>query len=172
MGVIDSRGVPLFREVQRFRSWIFYLPIAIVTVVVWWKFYEQVIRGRPQGTEPLPNWAAWTLAIVFGLGFPAFAFLVRLVTEVVPGELSVRLYPFRTVRFPVADIRSLEVREYSPLREFGGWGVRVGPGGKAYNAYGNLGVQLVLADGRRVLVGSQRPQELEAALRAAGYRDG
>jgi hypothetical protein len=165
-----SSGVVLFREVQRFRHWIFWLPIVIVTFVVWWQFVEQVVRGRPQGTEPLPDWAAWALAIVFGLGFPAFALLVRLVTEVFPGELSVRLYPFRRVRFPVSEIRSAEVREYSPLREFGGWGVRVGPGGKAYNAYGNRGLQLVLSDQRRVLIGSQSPEELEAALRVAGFK--
>jgi len=55
------------------------------------------------------------------------------------------------------------------MREFGGWGIRTsGDGGRAYNAYGNMGVQLVLTDGKRVLVGTQRAEELLAALRLAG----
>lgn len=162
------QSVLIFREVQRLRTWIFWLPIAIVTFVVWWQFVEQVLRGHPQGSEPLPDWAAWVLAIVFGLGFPIFALSLRLITEVVPGELRVRLYPFPRVRFPLDEIETAEVREYSPLREYGGWGVRSGPGGKAYNAYGNRGLQLVVRGGRRVLIGSQRPEELEAALRVAG----
>lgn len=166
-----ASDVAIFHEVQRFRMWMFWLPIVIVTFVVWWQFTEQIIRGHPQGTQPVPDWAAWLLAIVFGLGFPAFALLVRLVTVVVPGELSVRLYPFRPVRFPLVQIKSAEARDYSPLREFGGWGIRMGPGGKAYNAYGERGVQLVLADGRRVLIGSQRADELAQVLHSHGVAD-
>jgi hypothetical protein len=163
--------LPVFREVQRFRMWIFWLPIAIVTFVVWWQFTEQIILGHPQGTEPIPNWAAWVLALVFGLGFPAFALLIRLIIEVTGAALVVRLFPFRPVPLPLGEIKSAEARDYSPLREFGGWGVRTGPGGKAYNAYGNRGVQLVMVDGRRILVGSQRAEELAALLHARGVAD-
>ncbi|MBC7293528.1 MAG: hypothetical protein H5T84_05435, partial [Thermoleophilia bacterium] len=160
----------LFREVQRFRQWIFWLPVIAVTTIIWWQFVEQVIRRHPQGSEPLPDWAAWVLTLVFGLGFPAFAALVRLITEVRSGELVVQLFPFRPKVIPLDTVASAQVREYSPIREFGGWGVRVSLHGRAYNAYGTRGVQLVLTDGSRVLIGSQRPEELEAALRLAGLR--
>jgi hypothetical protein len=33
---------------------------------------------------------------------------------------------------------------------------------------GDRGVQLVLQDGKKVLIGSQRPEELAAALQSAG----
>ena len=91
----EQADPPLFREEQRFRMWMFWVPIAIVTVVVWWQFTEQIIRDNPQGSQPIPDWAAWVLAIVFGLGFPAFALVVRLVTEVYSSELAVRVFPFR-----------------------------------------------------------------------------
>jgi hypothetical protein len=159
----------LFREVQRFRQWFLYVPIAVVTGVVWWEFIQQIVLGRTVGDEPIPDWMAWALTIVFGLGFPAFAAMVRLVTEVRPGELVVRLFPFRAKRIPTAEIASAETREYSPMREYGGWGVRVSRGsGRAYNAAGTQGVQLVLADGSRVMIGSQQPEQLLAAIRAAG----
>jgi len=160
---------PLFQEIQRFKQWFFYVPVAIVTGVVWWQFIQQVVMGRPVGEEPIPDWLAWFLTIVFGLGFPAFAATVRMITEVRTGEVSVRLYPFRPTVIGLARVASAECREYSPLREYGGWGVRVSRrSGRAYNASGNQGVQLVMRDGQRILIGTQLPEQLLAALRAAG----
>jgi hypothetical protein len=164
----DQAVPPLFREAQRLRMWMFWVPIAIVTFVVWWQFTEQIIRSNPQGSQPIPDWAAWVLTIVFGLGFPAFALVVRVVTEVRPGWMRVGLYPFRAARIDLAEIENAEVREYSAMREFGGWGVRVGRSGKCYSAYGTQGVQLWLKGDTRILIGTQRVDELAAALRAAG----
>ena len=159
---------PLFREAQRFRMWMFWVPIAIVTFVIWWQFTEQIIRSNPQGSQPIPDWAAWVLAIVFGLGFPAFAVVVRVFTEVRPGWLSVGLYPFSTACIDLAEIENAEVREYSAMREFGGWGIRTGRSGKCYSAYGTQGVQLWLKGDKRILIGTQKVDELAAALRTAG----
>ena len=62
---------PIYREVQHFfRQWIFLLPIAAVTVIVWYEFVQQVVLGNPQGEQPIPNGLAWALTVVFGLGFP------------------------------------------------------------------------------------------------------
>ena len=74
------------------------------------------------------------------------------------------LWPTRRIRF--AEIIGLEVRRYNPLLEYGGWGVRLGPRGWGYMTTGNEGVQLRLRKGIPVLIGSARPRELEAAIRA------
>ncbi|MFH0915146.1 MAG: DUF6141 family protein [bacterium] len=175
MNASDDAGVaggtaalPLFQEVQRFRQWFFYVPLLIATGVVWWLFAEQIILGHPRGSRPIPDSAAWILAILFGFGFPVFALVVRLITEVRPGLLWVRLIPFGSKRISTGEIERAQTREYSPLREFGGWGIRISRNGRAYNAYGNTGVQLVLTDGSRVLIGTQKPEELLDALRLAG----
>jgi hypothetical protein len=162
---------PIYREVQQFfRQWIFLLPVAAVTVIVWYEFVQQVVLGQPQGDQPIPDSLAWALTIVFGLGFPALGVAIRLVTEVRQNELMVRLYPFRRVQIPMEMISQAVVRQYSPIRDYGGWGIRVSRhNGRAYNAYGNEGVQLVLANGALILVGTQKPQELVAALHAAGF---
>lgn len=67
-------------------------------------------------------------------------------------------------RIKFADIASAETRTYRPLVEHGGWGFRMGRDGKAYNARGDEGVQLVLISGERVLIGSQRAGELERLI--------
>jgi Family of unknown function (DUF6141) len=166
--VVDTATPPLFREVQRFRQWFFWVPILVVTGIIWWQFGQQVLLGHPQGSRPVPDPVAWILTLVFGLGFPAFALVVRMITEVRPGSLSVRLAPLGSKRIPVRGIQSAQAREYSPMREFGGWGIRVSKDGRAYNAHGTVGVQLVLTDGSHILIGTQQPEELLAALRAAG----
>lgn len=74
------------------------------------------------------------------------------------------LWPTRRIGF--AEIVGLEVRRYNPLLEYGGWGVRLGPNGWGYMTSGNEGVQLRLRKGLPVLIGSTRPRELEAAIRA------
>ena len=165
----DGAAPPLFREVQSFRIWMFWVPIAVVAVLVWYELYQQVFRDNPSGTQPIPDWAAWVLAIVFGVGLPVFGLALRLITEVGPADVWVRVFPFRGTRIPLADIKEAEVRQYSAQREYGGWGVKVtARSGRAYTAFGDVGVQLWLKEEQRVLVGSQRANDLVAALRQAG----
>ncbi len=114
--------------------------------------------------------AGWLMAFAVLLAAFAVAYTFRLVTEVRDGELCVRfpfLLPFVTIRLPLADVRTAEVRNYNAVLEYGGWGLRFGWKGWAFNARGNRGVQLVMASGRRILIGSQRPEELLRAIEAA-----
>ncbi len=74
------------------------------------------------------------------------------------------LFPLYRRRIRLADITAAEAVTYSPLVEYGGWGIKGLPGNSAINARGNRGVRLTLRDGRRILIGSQRPDELAAAL--------
>jgi hypothetical protein len=63
-------------------------------------------------------------------------------------------------------IEKAYVRKYNAALEFGGWGIRMGwPGkGKAYTFGGNRGLQLELKNGKKVLIGSHKPEELEQVL--------
>lgn len=74
------------------------------------------------------------------------------------------LFVNRLIRFD--EIASAEARQYRPIMEYGGWGYRIGPSGKAYNAQGDEGVQLTLKNGGRVLIGSQRATELAGIIAA------
>jgi hypothetical protein len=58
--------------------------------------------------------------------------------------------------------------QYRPIADHGGWGIRSGRDGeRALTARGNRGVRLVLADGTRLLIGSQRPEELAETIERA-----
>jgi len=56
------------------------------------------------------------------------------------------------------------VRKYSPLFEYGGWGLRWSLNGKAVNVRGNMGIQVVLKNGSRILIGTSNPEDAKMAL--------
>jgi hypothetical protein len=89
-------------------------------------------------------------------------------TTVYPDRVEIRMPPFVRRVLPASNIAGAEARTYRPVREYGGWGVRWSLRGlnanRAYNVSGDQGVQLVLTNGDRVLIGTQRPTELEAAI--------
>lgn len=162
---------PVFKEVQRFRQvWIWVL-VLVPVVISWWAFYKQVVVGDPFGSRPGPDWLVWTLFIVFGIGFPLLFYSLRLVTEVWHDRVRVALKPFHSRVIKLEEIESVEAREYRPVVEYGGWGYRISPkNGVAYNVYGKTGVQLVLTDDRKVLIGSQRSEELARAINSVRGR--
>lgn len=157
---------PLYRETQRFRQvWLWAL-ILLIPLLTIYGLVQQVVLGKPFGTNPAPDTVLVIITIIFGLGFPALFYMVNLTTEVHNNGLYLRFYPFHLSFHRIApeDIKKFEARTYSPIREYGGWGIRYGRTGKAYNVSGNRGLQLELADGKQLLIGSQRPEELAEVL--------
>ena len=81
-----------------------------------------------------------------------------------------RFFPFhfREKHFAWEDISKAYVRRYSPLWEYGGWGIKYGFQGKAYNVSGNEGIQLELKSGKRVLIGTTLPKKASETLVSYG----
>ena len=158
-----------FREVQYFRQpWLvgFVLLVAAfnMAALVW-----QVLLGRQMGTNPAPDWLIVLMFFLFGLAFPWVMLNARLVTEVRPNGLAYRFFPFHRdfVLLPWNAVRGQSAVTYHPVREYGGWGLRYGKTGRAYNVSGDRGVLFTLADSRTLLIGSRRAEELSNAINAA-----
>jgi hypothetical protein len=154
-----SQGALRFREVQRFSgnplTWVAGLGLVVA-------FAGCIVSGPNPGSVIL-------LVVLACVGF--LLFFGELRTEVRDEALYTRVFPLtRQHRFSWGEIRSCEARTYRPLLEYGGWGVRCGRGGKAYNVSGNRGVQLEFTNGKRLLIGSQRPEELAAAIQELSAR--
>lgn len=140
-----------FREVQRFRQWWLWAAMLVPVGVI------AYVHPKPAGALLIP-------LAVFGL-VCMWMYAARLETEVRDDELVVRFYllwPRKII--PLKDIVSCEARSYSPIWEYGGWGVRYGKSGRAFNVSGDRGVQLVLTGGQRLLIGSQQAEALAAAI--------
>ncbi|MBE0637958.1 MAG: hypothetical protein IH598_05520 [Bacteroidales bacterium] len=158
-----------FEEEQRFtQGWIFLLLIVPVTVIVW-GVIQQVIMGIQFGNNPAPDWVL-ILILAFMMLLAAFPFILKLKTLINKEGISYRFFPFhrsfKTITWDMVD--KVYVRKYSPIGEFGGWGFRYGKNGKALNTSGNKGLQIEFRNGTKLLIGTQRPDELQKTLYQLG----
>ena len=116
-------------------------------------------------------WQSQTQGLLVGAALVAVLWALmlaaKMTTQVDDDGITIRTLFFINRRISYDEIVTAQSVVYKPLRDFGGWGYRIGPGGKAYNMSGNLGVQLVLTRERRVLIGSQKPDDLAAAINGA-----
>jgi hypothetical protein len=165
----DNGAFCFFREVQRFRQPWLWLLIAIIFGVTVWGFVQQIVLGRPFGQNPAPDTMMMVIALVFGIAFPVLFLAGNLTVEVRSDGLYYRFFPFHWSfrRISAETLSKHEVHKYRPIRDYGGWGIRYGREGKAYNVSGDRGVMLELSDGSRLLIGSQKPEELVNAISLA-----
>jgi hypothetical protein len=95
------------------------------------------------------SWRAAPSAIALAVGLLALYWTARLVTLVQRDGLLVQFKPihFSPQRIDLSAVESLEPVTYSPLSQYGGWGIRYDRGSKAYNASGNQAVRLTMRGG-------------------------
>lgn len=151
----------VYREEQNFAWWVYSLLASVVILGG-----AAVIWGRGAN-------AGWGTGLPIALGLSCvvptllIVLLLRMTTEVHPTECIVWFGWLPTYRevVPLASIKVVEAVTYRPLRDCGGWGIRRGVGDeRVLNARGDRGVRLTLIDGDKILIGSQRAEELAQAL--------
>ena len=158
----------IFQEEQRFSlwlRWVVYLSMGFSAVIT-----AFAMTKVPASDGSQDNWEIFLAGLV-GIGVPiaiaALFLLLKLETYVSRDGIYVRYFPFhiRFKQFAPEDLSEYYARRYKPIREYGGWGIRYSlRNGKAYNTSGNQGVQLVFKSGKKLLIGSQKPEQLEAAI--------
>jgi len=162
----------LFKEEQQFRQW-WYIMLVMVSVIPSMLFcvyalYQQVVNGIQIGDSPAPN--AVLAGLFIGLCVLLWSFFVMKL-EIWIDEIGIhfRFFPliFKPKVISKNEIQRYEIRRYSPIFDYGGWGIRRGFGRKwqkAYNVSGNIGLQLYLTSGKKVLFGTQRSQAIIYAM--------
>ena len=174
-----SRGTIRFAEAQHFRQVWFWLILggsAVLTAGIFgYGLYVQLVQGRPWGDNPMSDTALIvTSSLMFLLegGLIALFAAAHLRTEVRDDGLYLRFVPFHLSfhRLPLADVAQVEAVTYRPIMDYGGWGIKHsfgspgGTKGKVYNISGNRGVKLTYYAGNHLLIGSQQPDTLAAAI--------
>jgi len=160
-----------YHEEQRFRQrwlWMLLLLGVLATAGLFgYGMLQQLLLGHSWGDRPMSDTALALTGsglLLFELALLWLFYSLCLVTELRPDGLHLHLRPLYRKHIPCQRIRSCIARTYRPLAEYGGWGIKYGRSGWAYNVSGNRGVQLVLDDGKRILVGSQQADKLAKAL--------
>lgn len=161
----------LFIERQKFTQWWLWLILLGVNILFLLGVWKQVLQGQPFGNRSMSDNAllfASGSIILFTLLFINF----KLETQVKKDGIYVRFFPFHISfkYYPWNSISKSFVRKYSPLIEYGGWGLRSGlfGKGKAFNVSGDKGLQLEFLDHKKLLIGTNKPDELAAVLSRIG----
>ncbi|MDD1705801.1 MAG: DUF6141 family protein [Methanoregulaceae archaeon] len=160
--------IPVFREIQRFRQiWIWIL-IGGIAGIAWYSLFRQIIIGEPFGSNPAPDAGVMVIFIIFGIIFPVWFLVMKLEIQVTSTILRFRMVPLHMKwrEVPFGNIADVVAVIYRPIREYGGWGIRFGRKGIAYNVSGDRGVQVTLKNGKSFLLGSGRAEELAIVLRS------
>lgn len=167
------QGPLLYREVQTY-GWpwpgMLIVVIGLVTsgaVIVPFSvgMWQQLALGRPWGDKPMPDgmfYVVGPLAILLSL-LPFAVLFTRLLVEVRADGLQIELVRFKGPHVIPRD----EVRAAS-LTHIGlwGWGCSRSVGRVVYRMAGSEGVELDLADGKKVVVAAEYPRRLLEAVRS------
>lgn len=158
----------LFSERQKFtQPWLWAL-LAGVTGLVWYGALTEMIF------HPIHPEVAGGIVAMLSPGLLFALFLAcRLDTEITAEGVHYRFYPFhlkwQTIKWE--KVQSAWVRRYHPLSGYGGWGIRYTfSGAVAYNVRGSIGLQLILKNKSKILIGTQRGEALQNALHRLGIK--
>ena len=161
----------LFTEKQRFKQWWLWIILIGINVLFLFGVFKQVIGGQQFGNKPINN----TDIIVVTLLTMLFTLLFlnsRLETKIKKDGIYVRFFPFhfKFKHFTWDVLTKTYVRQYAALTEYGGWGLRFGlfSKGTAYNVSGNKGLQLEFNNNKKLLIGTNKPDELTETLNKIG----
>jgi hypothetical protein len=161
----------LFTERQKFKQWWVWLILLSLNGILLFGVFKQVIGGQQFGDKPAGNTELLILSGLLLL-FTLLFFTLRLDTIIKQDGIYVRFFPFhlKFKYFSWDSMTKTYVRQYSPLTEYGGWGLRFGFFGKgtAYNVSGDKGLQLEFTDNKKLLIGTKKPDELTETLQKIG----
>ncbi|WP_298533227.1 hypothetical protein [uncultured Algibacter sp.] len=154
----------VFKEEQRFtQTWLIILlsissmiPIFLITKL----FYEnQMSLNQYIGTMTI---------VLISMGL---IFIFKLKTRIDESGIHYQFFPFHLKMKTILwkHIKKAKTRKYDAISEFGGWGLKGGwlwkkNNGIAINVKGNIGIQLELKNGKKVLIGTQKKHDADSVI--------
>tara|TARA_B100000700_G_C14741235_1_gene713100 strand:+ start:311 stop:805 length:495 start_codon:yes stop_codon:yes gene_type:complete len=142
----------IFEEKQKFNQWWLWIILFIFPILSIIPFNDESVNFY---------------YILVGFAIPLLFYFLELRFFVTTEGLFFQFFPFHFKEqiIKIEEIKKIQAMKYNPLGDYGGWGIKYGFKGKAYNVRGNLGVKIFLKDGTNILFGSQQHKEFEQALK-------
>lgn len=160
----------LFSEKQKYKQWWIWVILIGLNGLSVFLVYRQIMVEQQFGAKP--GSLGFLMLTGITLLFSIMFFNCRLETTIRTDGIYVRFFPFH-LNFKYYHWDSMiksYVRKYSPLLEYGGWGLRFGILGRgtAFNVSGDKGLQLEFRNHKKLLIGTNKPDELTEALNKIG----
>ncbi len=152
-----------FTERQKFTQvWLWLILVGSLLVPMAITAYQVMAKGEHFDA------ATYITAIALPVSILFLMWSFRLDTKIDSEGVHYKFFPFhikyKTIAW--AEISKAYIRQYKPIVEYGGWGIKYGLGdkGKAINVKGNIGFQIELSTKKKVLIGTQEGEAIKAYL--------
>ena len=141
----------LFEENQKFTQWWLWI------ILLYFPTSALFIHNDPINY----------IYVLIVCSIPLVFYLFELRVKVDQNGLHYQFFPlhFKSYTIILDEMEKIEAVEYKPISEYGGWGIKYGFKGKAYNTSGKLGVKIHLKNGTNILFGSQKHKALAKVLK-------
>jgi hypothetical protein len=156
----NSMGI-IFEERQKFTQWWFWSILIGLGSIAVYGFFTQIILGIQFGNKPMSD-VGMAFFVLGVFGFIYFNWCVTLISEINSDGIKMRFIPFVKRNIQWNEIQSVKIVNYG----FVGYGIRLGSKyGTVYNINGNNGLAIELKNGKKFVIGTQRQNELNKALK-------
>lgn len=154
-----------FSETQKFNQIWLWILLFFVASIPFYGVYKQSEVALEITFKSLFVEIAFSMCMSIGLLL--LVYFIRLDTYIDAIAIRLHFFPFVKKEFLREEIKEMEVLDYGFI---GGWGIRFWTKyGTVYNIKGTKGFRIVLKDGKKYLIGTQKPEKIEAYLRENGY---
>lgn len=154
----------VFKEEQRFtQTWlVVILAISVIVSVasISQKYFDE------NATISTNRYVISLVTIIISL---STIFFFKLTTRIDEKGIHYQFFPFhfklRIINWN--EVSKAYVRTYNPILDYGGWGLKgrwSKPKGKAINVSGDVGIQLELKNGKKLLVGTKKENNAKSVL--------
>jgi hypothetical protein len=156
----------IFKEEQKFNQPLVIIGLSSAFLIIGLAIYKSwpEVEAGSLGEKI----GAFSGLIIVALVSLLFVFL-KLKTRVDEIGIHYKFMPFqlnfKTINWD--SISTCTIRNYDAISEYGGWGMKFsffGKKGKSYTTKGSIGLQLVLKNEQKILIGTQKKEELQRTL--------
>ncbi len=149
----------VFNETQRITQWFMWLSLAALFALLFYFCYQWYVLGVAVDKVAADDISGQLIVVLCLVPVPLLIFFLKIKTYIDEKGIHYRFIPFHLSQKIIlwSDMKICFVREYRPIKEYGGWGYRMSFGnGHAYNIRGNKGIQIELVTGKKILIGTQK----------------
>ncbi|MEJ7558575.1 MAG: hypothetical protein WKF66_09730 [Pedobacter sp.] len=152
---------PLFYEVQGDHNLGLIVFLIIINIVMFF------LVSRKRKRKDVAYLVGTGIGLVITLLATFLILTLKQYTQIKADGVYVKLFPIQ-IQYKYHSWESIQksyIRVYNPISEYGGWGLKGSKRNSAVNQTGSDGLQLVFKDGNKLLIGTQKPEEIAAALK-------
>lgn len=149
----------VFNESQTYRgTWVAYL-ILLIELPTFLLLLTLFFNAEDKSEIGI----ALALTVVILGGVLLLIFNIQLETRIDDRGVSFRFFPFvrSWKNFQPGQIKSIEVINYSPISDFGGWGMKGNSVTKAYSVLGDEGLLIDIGEKKKIMIGTANSKELK-----------